>query len=142
MVRGTGQKHLPKFFKGEAMYFLSKYHCNAEWSSDPEVCMVKLDASWEQKIKDAQDALLRLDANIMIFWWAAGYEFYDEDGKVFEPDYSIDGCEIKVHKDGSFKGRFQFKHSNEEGWTDDFKWSDGVKKFTKKDLVKKFKEAA
>lgn len=122
------------------MYFLSQYHCNAEWSSDPVVCMVKLGPEWEQKIKDVQEALNRLDANTMVFWWAAAYEFYDEDGKIFEPDYSVDGCEIKVHKDGSFMGRFAFKHSNEEGWTDSFKWSDGKLDFTKEDLVAKSKE--
>lgn len=122
------------------MHILSQYHCNAEWSSDPAVCMVKLDPLWEQKIKDAQEVLTRLGANYMVFWWAAGYEFYDEDGNVFEPDYSVDGCTIKVYADGHMQGVFQFKHSNEEGWTDDFRWEDDIGDFSKDDIIAKAKE--
>lgn len=123
------------------MNFLSKYHCNAEWSSDPVVCSVKLNREWEQKIKDCQEALVRLNANFITFWWAAGYEFYDEEGKVFEPDYSVDGCAIKVYADGDIKGVFQFKHSSEEGWTDGFHWADGKEDYTTEDILAKVKEA-
>ncbi len=110
-----------------AIKFRSEYFCNSEWASTPHEVEVYLEAGWQQKIEQMVRMLNEVDATFIATWCAANYEFFDEDGSVFEPDYSTGGCNLQVWRHGTFNFQLPFKYSDgEEGWTDDFRWADGV----------------
>lgn len=110
--------------------FNLEFHSNQEWTSDPDRVVVTIHDAWDKRIEAAAAALKKAGGDMMEFWWAAGYEFLLDEGDgtfvVFEPEYRVSGCYVRVYGDGTFLFKFPFKHTDEEGWTDSLRWEDGV----------------
>ena len=106
--------------------FGGEFFGGAEWERNPDGVEIYLDSEWQERIKIQAKALMDSGGNVMVTWWAGSYEFFDDDGEVFDPNYSIDGCHMHVFANGDFRFLFPFKHSTDEGFTQDFKWADGV----------------
>lgn len=106
--------------------FKSELLSNAEGQINPSTAEVviseKLYLQLPLLIKTTED----LEVAYLVKWWAGAYEFFDKEGKPFDPDYRVDGCTLKVYQDGTFQFVFELNHSTEECWTQDFKIEDGV----------------
>ena len=99
------------------MKYTLPYESNQDWTDDPATVVVDI-KGLPGMVKAARKAMKALGADVMVFWCAAGYKFLDEDGAPFEPDYRIEGCDLKVYEWGPVQFVFRFKNTGDEGWAD------------------------
>ena len=111
------------------MKFTLPVFSNNDWATDPETVVCTVPDAFEATLNECADLLKRLDGLSTEFMWQADYELLDEDGNPFEPDYRLEGCHVRVYKDGDIQFFMPFKHAEhgEELWTDPVQWSTGEK---------------
>jgi hypothetical protein len=109
---------------------------NQDWTKDPDMIAVKLNGELLLKTEKCIAFMNDNDVNVMLCWWAIGYELFalaseladeDIDGKAivvnngseyveFDPPYSLEGCHVKFYKDGDIQAELPFKHTNDKIW--------------------------
>lgn len=111
----------------DQLTFVSEGYGNSEWAGSPDKIHIYLGPEWKKKITLAKNFIKHVGAGKMVFWGACSYEFYDEDGGVFEPEPPIGSCDLVVFATGEFRANFPFKHIDGElFWTANFSWEQGL----------------
>lgn len=104
----------------------SGFGSTQEWTSDPEKVVISFPVSFVAKMEQAVAFMKANGFHKTVEWWAAGFTLLgypdggEEDLVEFVPEYRLDGCHAEVYADGDVRFVFPFKHSNDEGWTDNY----------------------
>ena len=104
-----------------------------EWAADPSLILVVLTADDLAKAEKCHAFLVENRVSTMLGIGSVSYEFYEPyeagnldhnpedileigEGRqfvVFNPEYTVEGCELSVRDDGTLRGIFDFKHTPE-----------------------------
>lgn len=105
------------------MKFRFKGECFSSVAFDetPDVVCVYLDEDLAKELPGLSAAVKASKFDYAIRYHGVdGFEFFDDDGEGFEPDYMIDGCHLRVYPDNKVSFILPLKHSNEELWSEAF----------------------
>jgi len=107
---------------------------NNEYGTNPDVVRVVVPLYVFNKAKRTLLFLNENGVNKAEIWYAASYEFFNEDedeGLIpFSETYQVDGAHLQVFGGWGFVNfSFPFKFSNDESWTEDFPFDDLEKLF-------------
>lgn len=110
-------------------------HSTQEWTADPDMVEVTIDASFIPYAEKCVEFMRLVDkADEIKTWNGFNYELFAEvedlpeeeddehltvDGTVygvFQPEYTLAGCDVRVDRYGDIKVELPFKHTPEKIW--------------------------
>jgi len=106
--------------------FKGEYHCSGEWDDHPHMAVLTISETLFKAIPEIAAMLTAHGLSAAVKWYAADHTFLDEDEIEMNPDYSVDGCSLKIYADGDIQFEFPFKHTADKGWCGNFKLTDAI----------------
>ena len=107
--------------------FKSDVSGGPEWVTNPHSAIFTIPDNVFAKIPVMAKTLKELGFFKASVMYAAAFEFFDEDGEHFTPEYQIDGCTLWVYADGDIMFEVELKNSGHSMWSEYFRVEEGVK---------------
>ena len=115
---------------------INEVYSNQVWASDPDMVEVTITSAFLQSAEKHIAYMQEHELDYCSQWEAVGYTLFKlshqpgteafptligrdgQDYEVFEPKYQLQGCAVKIFKNGNIHAVFPFKHTQEQLWFD------------------------